>query len=143
MGHTFYQNYGHIAFHVNSILLRTDDLQRVHAFMSEVLRKAGVRYVVVGGIENHVHVMGDFPVSKAVSLIVRELKITTTLWLRQYRADYARFGWQGGFGYRSFGSERYLRVKGYILHQREHHTHKTFEDEMQEMILRNISDVGS
>ena len=126
MGHTFYQNYGHIAFHVNSVLLRTDDLQRVHAFMSEVLRKAGVRYVVVGGIENHVHVMGDFPVSKAVSVIVRDVKVATSMWLKQCRAEYARFGCQRGFGYRSVSADRYLQVKGYILHQRRHHEKKDF-----------------
>ena len=140
MVHTFYQNYGHVAFHVNTVLLRPGDLQRVHAYMSAVLRNLGVRYVVVGGIENHVHILGDFPVSKAISVIVRDLKVATNMWLKQYRADYAHFSWQGGFGYRSIGAERYTQVKGYILHQREHHTHITCEDEMREMMMRKIPD---
>ena len=133
MGHTYYQNYGHVTYHVNSVLLHTDDLPRVHAYMRAILDRLGVRYTVVGGIEDHVHILGDFPVNRALSDIVRELKISTTMWLKQHRAGYARFGWQGGFGYRSIGAERYLGVKGYIQHQRKHHADKTYEDEISEM----------
>ena len=124
--HSFYQNYGHAAFHVRAVPLRGDDLQRVHAYMSAVLQRLGVRYVVVGGIENHVHLLGDFPVSKAVSVIVRDVKVATSMWLKQCRAEYARFGCQGGFGYRSVSADLYLQVKGYILHQRRHHEKKDF-----------------
>ena len=140
MGHTFYQNYAHITFHVGAVPLRTEDLPRVHSYMRAVLGKLGVRYAIVGGTEDHIHILGDFPVGRAASDIVREVKISTTMWLKRCRAGYARFGWQGGFGYRSIGSERYCGVKGYIIRQREHHTRKSYEDEMREMMIRDIKD---
>ncbi len=143
MGHTFHRNYGHIVFHVASTPMRTDDLPRVHGYMREILHQFGVYNPLVGGVENHIHILGEFPVCKAASDIVRVVKTSTTMWLKRCRTGYANFEWQGGFAYFSISATHYRRVMSYILHQRERHAKISPDEEMREMIALCDSDADS
>ena len=136
MGHTYYQNYGHLIYHVYSVELLTEDLPRVHAYMRAVLKGVGVKNPVVGGIEDHIHIFGEFPVKLAVSDVVRQVKTSTTSWLKTTRAAYKRFAWQEGFAYFSVSASLYDRTARYVITQREHHANKTFEQELDDIIAR-------
>ena len=49
---------------------------------------------------------------------------------------YARFSWQAGYGAFSIGQSQLEAVKKYIAGQREHHRHKSFQEEFREFLAK-------
>ena len=135
MSHSVHYNYGHIVFHTRCarIQIHPDDLLRVHGYIRGIGRQLGVQYMVVGGIEDHVHILGNFPMNRLQCDIVKDIKVSTSRWLSGLRSQYRNFYWQGGYGYFSVSPMRFDDVAGYIARQREHHLHETTLQEYERM----------
>ena len=137
MGHTFFQNYGHLVYHVGDMDIRTEDLVRVHQLIEAVAMQMGAQRIVAGGIENHVHMLCCFPITITIPDFVRGLKTTTTHALKWRFSGYKGFHWQLGYGYFSVSASLYQSVQNYILRQRMHHSHQSFDDELAGLIRKN------
>ena len=135
MSHSVHYNYGHIVFHTRSarIQIHPDDLLRVHGYIRGIGRQLGVQYMVVGGIEDHVHILGNFPMNRLQCDIVKDIKVSTSRWLSGLHSRYRNFYWQGGYGYFSVSPNRFNDVAGYIARQPEHHLHETTQQEYERM----------
>ena len=137
MGHSFIQNYGHLVYHTRKTTIRTEDLVRVHMYLRAMLENIGATDIVVGGIEDHIHILANFPVVKPIPDIVQRLKIDTTYWLRSMRASYRRFSWQTGYGYFSVSAPRYRGVAKYIINQRKHHADMSTDEEFDRLVAES------
>ena len=137
MSHSFIQNYGHLVYHTRKTTMRTEDLARVHMYLRAMLKNMGAIDIVVGGIEDHIHILANFPVLMTVPDIVRRLKIDSTYWLRGTRASYRRFSWQTGYGYFSVSASSYKEVAKYIISQRQHHRRMTAEEEFDRLVAKS------
>ncbi len=137
MGHTFFQNYGHLVYHVEDMDIRATDLCRVHQLIESVVLQMGGRQVVVGGIETHVHLLCCFPLTVAIPDFVRGLKTTTTHAMKARLTGYRNFHWQTGYGYFSVSASKYKDVHDYIMHQRERHQRQSFDDELASLVRKN------
>ena len=137
MSHSFIQNYGHLVYHTRKTTMRTEDLARVHMYLRAMMKNMGGSDIVVGGIEDHIHILANFPVTMTVPDIVRRLKIDSTYWLRNTRASYRRFSWQTGYGYFSVSAPRYKGVAKYIINQRKHHKRMTAEEEFTKLVEKS------
>ena len=137
MAHSFHQNFGHLIFRADSVAIQSEDLERMHAYMSGVARQLGVEHPIIGGTENHVHILGDFPMTAAVADIVRSLKTGVTHWLHTQKACYRHFSWNQGYGYFSISASVYPRMADYIRHQQEHHARITVDEEYERFIRKH------
>ena len=61
-----------------------------------------------------------------VADLVKELKRSSTIWVRDRSPD---FSWQGGYGAFSVGYDKVEIVRGYIQNQEEHHRTWSFQEE--------------
>ncbi len=79
--------------------------------------------VVVGGIEDHIHVVVAIPPAIDVSSFVRELKTASS---RAVKSDFphkAIFGWQKGYGAFTVDPYNMDRIVQYVVNQKQHHAH--------------------
>lgn len=129
MGHSFHKNFGHLIFHVGSVNIRADDLPRLHAYIRAIAKNNRVENIVIGGIGDHVHLLGDFPVNVALSVIVSKLKASSSYWVKGLHSYYSAFAWQQGYGYFSVSASHRQRVAHYVRTQAEHHANMTAEEE--------------
>src|SRR5882672_6068106 len=53
--------------------------------------------ILVGGVEDHVHLLARFGRTITQAEWVKELKRVTNLWLKERGREYADFEWQGGY----------------------------------------------
>lgn len=137
MGHTYHQNYGHLIFHVRNIPIRTDDLVRFHAYIGGIAMQHAIGKPIVGGIEDHVHVLGNFPITRPASDLVRVLKSASSYWLKGVHGHYYGFSWQQGYGYFSVSASLHQSVAAYILNQRQHHAKMTATEEFERLIAKH------
>jgi REP element-mobilizing transposase RayT len=125
----------HIVFHSKTQSpMRKDDLPRIHQYIGGIVRGMDSIPLIIGGTENHVHILATLPKTIALSEFVREIKSKSSYWMKKIDAFYRAFAWQEGYGAFSVSSSKVDVVKGYIANQEEHHKRVTFKDEYEQFL---------
>ncbi|WP_297006452.1 transposase [Prevotella sp.] len=123
--------YIHLIFHIKttSPVIRSEDLDDVHAYIGELVNTTGCVQIRAGGIGDHVHVLFMLSRDNTLSHVVEEIKRNSSRWLRSKDAYYRTFGWQGGYAAFSVSQSVVGKTIEYIDNQREHHKRSSFKDE--------------
>ena len=80
-----------------------------------------MKSILIGGIENHVHLLLGLPPTVAVSKAVQLIKGGSSAWLKDTFPWTRGFGWQDGYGAFTVSRSLVPEVENYIRNQREHH----------------------
>ena len=103
-----------------------------HSYLAATVRGMGSKYVLVGGIEDHVHLLVDLPRTTTLSKLIEETKISSS---KNGKLNLHRdFAWQRGFGAFSVSTEHRQAVETYIQTQEEHHKRVSFQDEFRRIL---------
>jgi putative transposase len=92
--------------------------------------------IIVGGVEDHVHILFALGRTSTLADIVKELKRGSSLWIKTKSAALSDFGWQNGYGAFSIGYSQIETVRTYIQNQKEHHCSASFQDEFRALLKR-------
>src|SRR5262249_4309128 len=133
---TYSSLYYHIIFSTNNRVkyLSAEIEQRLWLYIDDVARAHKMAALQVGGIEDHVHVLVMAPVTLSPSQIAQYIKSATSKWIHEEFPDMRQFAWQDGFGAFTVSKSNLPDVIRYIQNQREHHRHKTFQEEFLEFL---------
>jgi len=105
--------------------LRTD----MHAFLAKTLREQDCETLIVNGVEDHIHALFALSRTHSIASVVKEIKRTSSGWVKELSPKVAEFHWQGGYGAFSVSQSNLQEVIRYIANQEEHHKRVTFQDE--------------
>lgn len=129
MSHTYIHDLVHCVFSTKNRRnpIRPEIQNELWSFLGGIARKNGFKALIVGGIENHVHVLlsltANMPLAKAMQLI----KGSSSRWMNETHAK--DFAWQEGYGAFTVGISQKADTITYIQTQAEHHRKHSFEDE--------------
>jgi putative transposase len=90
---------------------------------------------IIGGVEDHLHVLCGLSTSAAPAEIVRELKKASSVWATERYEKL--FSWQKGYGIFSVSWTHCASVRRYIATQEEHHRKRSFSTELERLLNRN------
>ena len=121
----------HLIFHVKSenIMLRTEDLGRVFAYIGGIINGIGGLPIEIGGMPDHLHILTSMPKTMSLSDFVRTIKAESSKWIKTIDAYYGQFVWQEGYGAFSVSPSLTDKTVKYIRSQAEHHKKRTFREE--------------
>jgi len=122
----------HLVFSTkNRVPFLTDKVLRaeMHAYLAEMLRTYNCETLIVGGVEDHTHSLFALPRTSAIAWVIKEVKRTSSGWIKQAWPKIAEFHWQAGYAAFSVSQSNLLDVVRYIENQEQHHKHVTFQDE--------------
>ncbi len=103
-------------------------------YLRGVARNRGVDAVVVGGTDNHVHILLSIPPALDVAQVMRDLKANSSRHLREQGRPFA---WQGGYSAISVSPSQVKVVVTYIENQQQHHAAHTFEEEYKSVLQKS------
>lgn len=103
----------------------------MHAYLATVLRSHDCHTLIVGGCADHVHALFALSRNHSISQIVKEIKRTSSAWIKNVERRYSKFHWQAGYGAFSVSQSNLARVRRYIETQEQHHRRKTFQEEFR------------
>ena len=109
----------------------------LHAYLGGVSKSLECPPLLVGGVEDHVHLLCRFGRTITQAEWVKELKRVSNVWLKDQGPDYAEFEWQGGYADFSVSHSNLEQVNQYIAGQDEHHRKITFQDELRARLRRH------
>ena len=113
-------------------LIRND----MHAYLATVLRSHDCETIIINGTGDHVHALFALSRKYSISTIVKEVKRTSSAWVKGISSASKRFHWQNGYGAFSVSQSHLDRVGRYIERQEHHHRRKTFQDEYRSFLER-------
>ena len=108
----------------------------MHAYIGTVLRTHDCLTLVIGGTEDHVHSLFTLSRNYSIADIVKEVKRTSSGWIKTIASQYSKFRWQSGYGVFSVSQSHVAQVRNYILRQEQHHRRKTFQDEFRAFLRK-------
>ncbi len=118
-------------------LLRDQALrEELHRYLGGILTNHDCQPLIIGGVEDHVHILSTLARTCEASAMVKEVKRGSTLWLKTQSADLRDFAWQNGYGIFSIGFSQVNAVKSYIAGQEQHHRKVSFQDEFREFMRK-------
>jgi REP element-mobilizing transposase RayT len=93
--------------------------------------------VVIGGIEDHVHLVVRFPTTIAIGDLAKQIKGTSSRAVNRDCPEAAgRFRWQGTYGVFAVERASLDRVIQYVQRQREHHRTGETDERFETMRVR-------
>ena len=109
----------------------TDECIRrdMHAYLATMLRKYKCETLIVGGVEDHAHSLFALSRIYPIDKVVKEMKRTSTGWVKGTSPKLANFHWQAGYAAFAVSQSNLKDVVAYIENQEEHHKRVTFKDE--------------
>jgi REP element-mobilizing transposase RayT len=103
----------------------------MHGYLAKVLRTHDCSTLIVGGCDDHVHALFTLSRNYSIAQIVKEIKRTSSAWIKTVERRYSKFHWQAGYGAFSVSQSHVSHVQRYIMSQEQHHKRKTFQDELR------------
>ncbi len=101
----------------------------MHAYLAEMLRKHDCETLIVGGVEDHAHALFALSRTFPIASVVKEVKRTSSGWVKSASRKLSKFHWQAGYAAFSVSQSNVQEVIRYIENQEEHHKRVTFQNE--------------
>jgi REP element-mobilizing transposase RayT len=107
---------------------------RLHSYLGGIIRGMSGIAEIVGGVEDHVHLLVSLRPTHRLSDVLRDLKKDSTNWVRVNFAR--RFTWQEGYSVFTVSPSKLKVVRNYIANQQSHHARLTYIDELKGLLGR-------
>jgi REP element-mobilizing transposase RayT len=108
----------------------------LYAYLATVVRNADCECFRVGGVANHVHIALRLSRTAAVANLVRDLKTSSSQWLKTQSPTLEHFAWQKGYGAFSVSPSDVEPLRNYIDTQEEHHRKRTYQEEYRAFLVK-------
>ena len=111
--------------------------ESLHGYLGSVSKNLDCPPILVGGTEDHVHMLCRLGRTICQADWVKELKRVSHVWAQEQWLDYQDFQWQGGYADFSVSQSNLEGVKVYIAGQEEHHRKVSFQDELRALLRKH------
>jgi REP element-mobilizing transposase RayT len=132
----FTQMYVQLVFAVanKQALLRQDFRKDVFKYISGIIKNKKCKSIIVNGVLDHVHILFGLHHTMSVSEIARDVKRSSSIFIRENKFTPFKFAWQEGYGAFTYSRSQIENVYKYIENQENHHKKKTFKQEYIEFL---------
>ena len=139
MSQSLSQIYLHIIFSTKNrrpFLADTELRSKTHGYLVGVCRNLDSPSLIVGGVEDHVHILCPMSKNWKLSEFIRELKRDSSKWVKMQAEHFKDFYWQRGYGAFSVSPGHVELLKEYIANQEAHHRSETFQEELRRICAK-------
>jgi REP element-mobilizing transposase RayT len=136
MPNTFSQIYIHLVFAVKfrQSLINVSWEIELYKYINGIIKNKGQIPIIINGMPDHIHILFIMKPTCCISDLVREIKKSSTEFIKEKGFLPYKFQWQEGYGAFSYSQSSLNNVIKYIENQKQHHAIKTFKNEYQEFL---------
>ncbi|PSF34472.1 IS200/IS605 family transposase [Aphanothece hegewaldii CCALA 016] len=91
----------------------------------------------IGGIEDHIHLVASIPPSISITDFVKNLKGSSSHYLKTKLINSPKFFWQEGYGIFSLGRKQLDQAVNYVINQKTHYQQKTIITSLETTSFEN------
>ena len=136
---SYRQHLYHIVFRTKHSMptIKQDHVNELYAYITGIVKNKNSHLYRINGVENHIHVLTDMHPSIAPADFMREIKASSSLWMKNSMLFPSFIGWEEGYGSFTCSYKDLNRLIEYIKSQEEHHKKVTFEEEYRKILLES------
>jgi putative transposase len=108
--------------------------ERLWSYTAGICKRQNIFVHAIGGVEDHIHLLLQFPATIAVSDAIKKIKANSSGWLAD---EIGKFAWQAGYGAFGVSKSNTASVVKYIKNQEQHHRKMTFEQEFVALLEKH------
>ena len=138
MANTYTQIYVQVVFAVQERagLIANEWREDLFKYIAGIFKNKGIKLIAIGGVEDHIHILFALDPKFALSDLVRDVKASSSKFIKEKSFVRGKFCWQEGFGAFSYSRSQLDDVAKYVLNQEEHHRTRSFKDEYVGLLER-------
>ena len=136
MANTFHQLYVQIVFSVKKreSLIPIKHKEEIHKYITGIVKNNKCKMIAINSVEDHIHIFVGIHPTISVSNLVKDIKTSTTEFIKDKRWIKFKFNWQDGYGAFSYSRSHIDKVVKYIENQEIHHKKKSYAEEYKEFM---------
>src|SRR5215471_3167823 len=125
MSHSYMHNPVHVVFSTKERrkLMSKESQSHLWGYLAGVCKKQKIFVHQIGGMEDHLPLLIQIPLTLTYSDAMQEIKTSASRWMGR------NFSWQRGFGIFGVSASNVSAVVRYIRTQDRHHRRMTFAEE--------------
>ncbi len=108
--------------------------KKLYSYIWGVLKNNKCTLYQLNGTENHLHILTHVHPTAAVASLVKDLKVSSSVWIKEQIVFPDFVGWQEGYGAFTYHINQKEILMNYVKNQRQHHRVKTFKEELIELL---------
>ncbi len=109
----------------------------LYKYIAGIIKNKNCKLYRINGIEDHIHIMSDLHPSVCLSDYVKDIKVASSLWMKECRKFPEFEGWQDGYGAFTYSVREKDMIINYIKNQKAHHKIENFYDEYKRLLIEN------
>lgn len=113
------------------VLSETENLYR---YIWGLLKNKKCTLYRLNGTENHLHIVTHVHPTVAISSLVKDIKVSSSVWIKEQGIFQNFVAWQEGYGAFTYHINQKDVFVNYVKNQREHHRVKSFKEEFKELL---------
>jgi putative transposase len=109
----------------------------LHAYIGGVIRNHNGVLLRAGSVDDHIHCLIALPRTISPADLVKDIKSSSSKWIKEQFGNLPTFAWQNGYGLFSISPSHKPALEEYLNNQKEHHKTTSFEDEYRRILREN------
>jgi putative transposase len=136
LSHTYFQNLMHVVFSTKERrrIIPADMKERLWSYAAGICKGQKVFVHAIGGMEDHIHLLLQFPATLLVPKALNTIKVNSSAWMSSHTGAFA---WQKSYGAFSVSKSNLAAVVRYIQEQECHHKKMSFEEEFIALLKKH------
>lgn len=136
-------SHGQISYHIifgtkyRKAAIEEASCQELYKYIWGIIKNKNCTLYRINGVEDHIHIFSDLHPSISLSDYIKDIKIASSLWMKE-SGNFPKFtGWQDKYGAFTCSIKEKDTIINYIKNQKEHHKTETFYDEYRRLLIEN------
>ncbi len=117
-------------------IIHKDFRNRIYDHIRQNAEDKKIWLDTINGHMEHIHCLISLDREYSISKVSQLLKGESSFWINKNKILRNKFSWQDDYWAVSVSESHLSAVRDYILHQEEHHRHKSFAEEIDEFMKK-------
>lgn len=115
--------------------LAKEGREELYKYVWGFIRNKNCKLYRINGMEDHLHLFIDLRPDITLSEFIRDLKTSSSTWIKKENLFPAFSGWQSGYGAFTYAAHDKELIVNYIIRQQEHHKKIDFLEEYKTLLI--------
>ncbi|MFN8345719.1 MAG: IS200/IS605 family transposase [Spirosomataceae bacterium] len=111
--------------------------EELYRYIWGIIKNNKCKLYRINGIEDHLHIFCDLHPSVALADFVKDIKVASSIWMKQSGLFPDFEAWQEGYGAFTYSIREKDKIINYVKKQKQHHKKETFYDEYKRLLIEN------
>jgi len=132
----------HLTFHTRKSekILHNSGNEELFKYVWGVMKNKNCRLYRINAVEDHVHIVCDLHPSIALADLVKDIKVSSSIWIKE-RGIYPLFSnWAESYGAFTLSIKEKDIIIKYVMNQQEHHKKESSREEFIRLLKENNVD---